>query len=432
MDDIDPFIFNKVYTDPADIFATTVQPIKSIKNKCLFVLDTNALLLPYTTSSKSIEEIKKVYAKLIKEKRLFIPGQVAREFAKNRPEKIKELFQQLNRKRAGIQKLSKGQYPLLNGIADYDLSLKQEQEIDKLLDEYCKSIGRIIDHVKNWAWDDPVSLVYNKLFTESTIIDIKCDEEKIKNELSLRYLNKIPPGYEDDHKPDDGVGDLLIWHAILELAKSSKNDIIFVSGEEKTDWFHRSEKQPLYPRFELITEFRKNSDKHSFHIIKLSDLLEIFGADNTVVDELKTEEISFKRIIKNPYRMDVLAFKRITYNWVLKNYGQEYEILRIDKGFSDLTLTKNGEKKGVEIKFIGQAMFDLRLEDLFIKTYFEVNQNNYDSFLFIFICPTFEEATKSTGILERLRDKFTSLKMSFEIIIGTIDENTFKPVVHLK
>lgn len=67
-----------------------LKSVEQVKNKCLFVLDTNALLLPYTTSSKSIDEIKKVYAKLIKEKRLFIPGQVAREFAKNRPEKIKD------------------------------------------------------------------------------------------------------------------------------------------------------------------------------------------------------------------------------------------------------------------------------------------------------------------------------------------------------
>lgn len=245
----------------------------------------------------------------------------------------------------------------------------------------------------------------------------------------MRYLNKIPPGYEDDHKPDNGVGDLLIWHAILELAKSSKNDIIFVSGEEKTDWFHRSEKQPLYPRFELITEFRKNSDKHSFHIIKLSDLLGIFGADNAVVDELKTEETSFKYIDKDyhSYRENVLALEKVAYDWILKNYGQEYEVLRGDKSFPDLILTKNGEKKGVEIKFIRQAMFSLRLEDLFNKAYFEINENNYNSFLFIIICPTFDEINKSTRILERIRSKFS--KIPLEIIIGTIDENIFKPVV---
>jgi rRNA-processing protein FCF1 len=166
MSNQDIFINNKVFADAKDIFSATVQPVSEIKADCLFVLDTNALLLPYTTSSKSIDEIKKVYARLVSGKRLFIPGQVAREFAKNRPEKIKELFQQLNRKRDKLKSLHTGRYPLLTGINVYNEAIAQEQKIDELLKEYSKKVAQVIDEIKTWTWNAPVSQVYNTLSNE--------------------------------------------------------------------------------------------------------------------------------------------------------------------------------------------------------------------------------------------------------------------------
>jgi len=127
----DIFINNKLFPKASDIFSLSGSPVSLVKSKCLFVLDTNALVLPYTTSSESVDEIKKVYTQIIKEKRLFVPGQVAREFAKTRPEKLKELFSKLTRKRSKTQNLYDGKFPLLNGLPEYDELINQEKEIDK-------------------------------------------------------------------------------------------------------------------------------------------------------------------------------------------------------------------------------------------------------------------------------------------------------------
>src|ERR1700748_876865 len=96
MSDLDIFIRNSIYPDATSIFTADIQPIQIVKKDCIFVLDTNALLLPYYTSSKNIEEISVIFVNLAKAKRLYIPGQVAREFASNRPERIKSVFQTLN------------------------------------------------------------------------------------------------------------------------------------------------------------------------------------------------------------------------------------------------------------------------------------------------------------------------------------------------
>jgi DNA-binding response OmpR family regulator len=67
--------------------------------------------------------------------------------------------------------------------------------------------------------------------------------------------------------------------------------VFFVSGDEKPDWWHRSEGQTLYPRYELVDEFRRHSEGQSFHIIPFSQFLEIYGASQSIVQEVRREEV---------------------------------------------------------------------------------------------------------------------------------------------
>jgi hypothetical protein len=67
--------------------------------------------------------------------------------------------------------------------------------------------------------------------------------------------------------------------------------VILVSGEEKPDWWHKSDGQPLYPRFELFDEYRRASGGCSFHIVSFSQFLELYGASGAVVEEVRQTEI---------------------------------------------------------------------------------------------------------------------------------------------
>src|SRR4028118_1892888 len=113
-EDIDIFIANDIYPDPVQIFNSKFKTKEEIKNDCFIVLDTNVLLLPYTTSEATLEGIKNTYTKLISEKRLIVPGQVAREFAKNRATKLSELYQNISTRRDSIKLTTQDDfYPLL-------------------------------------------------------------------------------------------------------------------------------------------------------------------------------------------------------------------------------------------------------------------------------------------------------------------------------
>jgi rRNA-processing protein FCF1 len=96
------FLRKTVYPDAEGIFSFRPKSLDDIKDDCFVVLDTNSLLVPYTTGKDSLEQIGKIYNDLVKSERLIVPGQVAREFAEHRVTKLKELYQQIFRKRASI------------------------------------------------------------------------------------------------------------------------------------------------------------------------------------------------------------------------------------------------------------------------------------------------------------------------------------------
>jgi rRNA-processing protein FCF1 len=280
---------NLLYPDAESIFSFRPKLIEEIKDDCLVVIDTNSLLVPYTTGKSSLEQINKIYKLLSESNRLFIPGQVAREFADNRVVKLKELHQQISRKKKSS--LNLGNYPLLEGLESYQKVIEIEKEISEKIREYDKQIHEILENISQWYWNDPVSLMYSSLFSKGVVLDVEIKEDVLRQRIEKDCEYKLPPGYKDASKPDMGVGDVIIWFTILEIGQKYKKSVIFVSLDQKADWWSQSEGSPLYPRFELVEEFRHISEGQSFHILKFSSFLNLYGASKEVIEEVRQEEV---------------------------------------------------------------------------------------------------------------------------------------------
>lgn len=285
----DIFIQESIYPEPEKLFQATYKTIDKIKDDCIYILDTNVLLIPYTISNKSLSEIDRIFSRLVQEKRLGIPEQVVREFVKHRPEKIKELFQALKKKRDSISKFGGERYPLLENDPAYIEALENQKKINNHIEVYRQNLDIVLENIRSWNWNDPVSEMYRKLFDEQVVIKVSEKRDVIKKDLERRIVHKIPPGYKDSAKDDEGIGDLLIWYAVLEQGRQGF-DVVLVSGDEKGDWFYRSDKQSLYPRFELIDEFRRLSNSRTLHIVKFSYFLQLVHAEAALVQEIKREE----------------------------------------------------------------------------------------------------------------------------------------------
>ena len=288
----DVFITRSIYPEAAAVFSARYKSLDEIKADCIVVLDTNTLLVPYSIGKESLEQIKTTYKTLIDTNRLVIPAQVAREFAKNRPRMLTELYDKFSKRRDSQQRLDTGKYPLLADVPEYQQLLIQQDQINNSIAEYGKLLGSVLEHIQNWFWNDPVSLVYQHLFDNTVIKESLVADEDAKNDLFRSQVHKIPPAYKDAAKDDEGIGDLLIWKTILEVGAKERKSILFVSGEEKADWWYRSNNTQLYPRYELIDEFRRVTDGQTFHIVKFSKFLDLFGAGQPVVDEVKEKEKS--------------------------------------------------------------------------------------------------------------------------------------------
>ncbi|SUU03065.1 PIN-like domain-containing protein [Acinetobacter haemolyticus] len=91
------FTLKDIYPESSTALFFELKKIDEIKNDALILLDTNILLLPYKTNSESLNAIRQVYSQLISTDQLYVPAHTIREFLKNRPDKLSEIVEALNK-----------------------------------------------------------------------------------------------------------------------------------------------------------------------------------------------------------------------------------------------------------------------------------------------------------------------------------------------
>lgn len=256
----------------------------------LIVLDTNVLLLPFKVGGREFSEIKAVLTQLAEEGRLRVPARVIREYLKNRDTHLGNILKSVQDKASTVLNVG-GNLP--HFFKDLDVAnpaLEAEEHLKKAGRDYAKALQPLIDRMKAWRGDDPVTLVYQKIFSSEVVVECESDRVQVAKDWQARLDKKVPPGYKDAGKPDKGIGDFLIWLTILEIGNTNQKDVIFVTGEEKADWLVRSANEGVYPRPELIDEFRRKTNGKNLQLLKLADLLSEVGVSEGVVEDVRDAE----------------------------------------------------------------------------------------------------------------------------------------------
>lgn len=324
----DTFDIEKIFPEPFNVFEKDNSTLEEAKNNAIVVLDTNILLFPYTISSHSLSSIKEIYIKLITENRLIIPAQVAREFAKNRNKKLAEIYHNISNSQSKLNKNKK--YPILENLTEYKELLKKEEKLELYFNEYNQQLKKLSKAIKNMERNDPVSEIYYEIFTEKLIAYPNVDKDKIEQDLEFRIKNSIPPGYKDSNKNDRGIGDLIIWYTILNLANEKKTNLIFVSNDEKADWYNQSNGQSFLPRYELIDEYKRKSMGETIYIINFSTFLDLFEIDSKVSQEIEKIELfnhNFSTSKTNDFYVTYENKKDDIKKWFFENYDDPANLL---------------------------------------------------------------------------------------------------------
>ncbi|MGK3958953.1 PIN-like domain-containing protein [Sorangium sp. So ce118] len=252
-------------------------------------------------------------------------------------------------------------------MPEYNDLGRLEKEIDGLLRRYRDAVDRVLDLVSEWNWNDPVSLMYAELFAGDVVYDPVFDQGDLAQDLAYRQIHKIPPGYKDSAKEDNSVGDLLIWRTIIEVSKSRSKNVLFVSHDKKSDWWHRSEGKALYPRYELVDEFRRLSGGGTFHVAELSRLLALYGASDEAVSEVKREEVRREEmhgqlalLPSGQQTGDVpLEVQEAALDWLRLQHGDDVVMPPDDYAY-DACLVFDDEVKWVLVMYL-PGMFDTTL-----------------------------------------------------------------------
>ena len=227
--------------------------------KATIIIDTNVLLNCYRWSRETAEQFLNLLEQL--SDRIWFSYYVLKEFFNKRIDIIQKKEADLKKIEDEIDKKIKELKKKIEEtnskreLKAQDFS-EELQKLEQIKDSISKKIERELKQIVNifddWILDRITNLVKNNVgcsFPEK-------EYNLILHEGKERYEKEIPPGYKDKNKDNDNqYGDLLIWKEIIHYAKQNKKSVIFVTDEEKEDWWLIKEGKKISPRPELIREF---------------------------------------------------------------------------------------------------------------------------------------------------------------------------------
>lgn len=243
------------------------------KSESILVLDTNILLdlarLPLLSSKHFLSLLESV------QDRLWIPRQVYEEFKNNKYKVFGETSKRYDKLKTNLllkkQKFITDVDSILNepkkkkyiDINKWQKSIVNKiNEIDKIIEAY----GVVEDDkIKSGEYDNLRKELDNFVSGLEIGEEILLQEKiQILSEGEIRYKYEIPPGFKDAQKEkrkgettgQEKFGDLFIWKEILNIPNkkifNNKTDIIFITNDQKIDWFKDNKIHPV-----LLQEFKE-------------------------------------------------------------------------------------------------------------------------------------------------------------------------------
>lgn len=433
----------------------TPEQFKELWEKATIVLDTNVLLEFLRLSEQPREETFKLFEKL--KDRLWIPYQVGLEFNRRKDDVCKDnvkLFEAArSRLQINIMKFSVNDLGfsaaknLLNGEKINKIILTHNENIDIHNKAVEEEINCQVEDFK--AKNDSDGTIKKIL----DLLDGKVGEppnsqkelDEIYTEGEVRFNNQIPPGYKDKNKSDEPIiadrgllykreyGDLILWKQIISHAEKQKiKHVIFVTNDQKEDWWQDSNGKKEGPRKELISEIVAIGKVKLFHMYTLQNFLkfsreqgsvelsdsslkeigDLSEKQNKIIDLYELESGLFGSYIKHNKRIH--SFGYLIEQKIIDWYSSLSGVYKVESGLerdADLIVHCHEEKILVEIincisnnnNRIVAKKIGIRLLSLLEKQSFKDNNRiDYSNFQKIHISAAVREDYYFEGLFELL------------------------------
>lgn len=259
--------------------------------KAIFVFDTNVLLNLYRYSAKTRNSLLDAFQSF--RDRVWIPYQVAYEYMRKRCEVIYETVQRYDQFKKEIDAFTNKAIDTLRLTSSDDEISDLKRYLFKWLDSNKDRNLLVLNAEADEILDKILTIFEGKVGAKLSHDEI----DAIKKEGKERYEKSIPPGYMDDKKRKDQLddnnayGDLIIWKQIIQYAKERSVGIVYVTHDQKEDWWNIVKGKTIGPRIELRREFTSETGQE-FHMYSMNSFINTYNKMNEVpIDKSAIAEV---------------------------------------------------------------------------------------------------------------------------------------------
>jgi hypothetical protein len=251
-------------------YSPSREEFDDLWQKCIFIFDANVFLDFYEHHNATRKDFFKVLEFL--ENRLWIPHQVVLEYHENRINRINKAEANFGDARSKLDEITKTISETFSSKSfPPELVQTMTNDVKKVFDTFWEKLIPCREELIKTDGTDYIREKIANLFL-GKIGDLPANQEELDQiylEGEHRYKIYRPPGFKDKNKNQDKnnyylhkglvfkkeYGDLIVWKQILKQVKfKSLTHIIFITADNKEDWWRKEHGKTIGPHPELVDE----------------------------------------------------------------------------------------------------------------------------------------------------------------------------------
>ena len=259
--------------------------------EAVFVFDTNVLLNLYRYSAKTRNSLLEAFENF--KDRVWIPYQVAVEYMNRRCEVIYETVLRYDQFKKEIDSFTGKAVEILRLTSNDEEISDLQRYLFKWLDHNKDTNLLVVSAEEDEILEKILTIFDGRVGSPMDETELN----KLKEEGKNRYEKSVPPGFKDDKKknsPTDdhnAYGDLIIWKQIMSYAKEKKTGIVYVTHDQKPDWWNIVKGKTIGPRTELRKEFYVETNQE-FHMYSMHVFIHTYNKMNeNPIDKSAVDEV---------------------------------------------------------------------------------------------------------------------------------------------
>ncbi|WP_439849782.1 PIN-like domain-containing protein [Pseudomonas syringae] len=229
-----------------DEFLKDLANLAKAKDTLIFI-DTNILSYLFKLHSAARQEFFDWAVVAISEQRLYLPAWCAGEYLARVRENLLHTY---TPKSKGDDQPRKALEAMLDTASLFvDDAVLRSTTYSGTRTDYLAGFREAIDGLKQYTQAFKHQFDPDKIHAEieehlgTAVLESPIAKlcERAAKEGPSRIEHRLPPGFRDEAKPENRLGDLIIWLEILEYSLVRKDDfahVLFLTNDEKSDWVY--------------------------------------------------------------------------------------------------------------------------------------------------------------------------------------------------